>query len=298
MTGLLLIITDETEIRIVICIFFAVCFLAVIMISRPWATKSHSEVMSTGQFVVSLVVISGYIVSTIENDEHLPMISWLLLMSNVSIILLTMLQQRKEALFRVIAALKHREQFDHDEFLKLWGGTPRGALSSALLISCSRCIDTLQDGAANDEAADRAWAFILELFAFRENGDSFVFDSLAPKKSNWSALLKEAIQQQIRDKHHEAIKRHEVIHEGWCRKKGEISPWLEKRYLILLSLPNQSKPELHCFGKAYSYIEPFTIFEQYSFYALWSHPVPLPMCPRTFVWFAPQQATSFILMVF
>ena len=249
MTGFLLIITNKVEIRIVICIFFAACFLAVTMISRPWATKSHNEVMSTGQFVVSLVVISGYIVSTIENDEHLPMISWLLLMSNVSIILLTMLQQRKEALFRVIAALKHREQFDHNEFSKLWGGTPREALSSALLISCSRCIDTLQDGAASDEAADRAWAFILELFAFRENGDSFVFDSLAPKKSNWSALLEGAIQQQIRDKHREGLKRHKVIYEGWCRKKGEINPGWKRRYLLLLYLPNHMKPELCWFGK-------------------------------------------------
>ena len=118
-----------------------------------------------------------------------------------------------------------------------------------LLISCSRCIDTLQDGATNDEAADRAWAFILELFAFRENGDSFVFDSFAPKKSNWSALLQEAIQQQIRDKHHEALKRHEVIREGWCRKKGEINPGWKRRYLLLLYLPNHMKPELCWFGK-------------------------------------------------
>ena len=218
------------------------------MISRPWATKSHNEVMSTGQFVVSLVVISGYIVSTIENDEHLPMISWLLLISNVSIVLLTVLQQRKEALFRVIAALKHREQFDHDEFLKLWGGTPRQAVSSALLMSCSRCIETLQDGATNDEAADRAWAFILELFSLREKAVRFIFDDLATKKSKWSALLEGAIQQQIRDKHHEAIKRHEVIREGWCRKKGEINPGWKRRYLVLIHLPNHIKPELCWFG--------------------------------------------------
>ena len=67
--------------------YFAITFLAVTMIWRPWLTKSHNETMSSGQFVVVLVVVSGYIVSTLRN--HLEAIGWLLLFSNLSIIMLT-----------------------------------------------------------------------------------------------------------------------------------------------------------------------------------------------------------------
>lgn len=256
MTGFLILIAGNSPtIRIVCCMFFAVAFLAGIIVARPFVMTSHNDTMSFGQLVVCLVVMSGYVLTmqASENDS-LQSMGIILLIMSLSLILLAALQHQKEPLFRILSSLRDQDVFDQEEFVYLWSArAPKQLLVSALLSACFECIEVMMRKDAAGEDVDRAWGYMRELFGLRGNDGSLIFLENAPKKmrasqGKWIQILSDLIEKELVRKHYLALTHHVIVHQGWCRKRGELNTNWKKRYLMLLHFPDDDHDELLWFN--------------------------------------------------
>ena len=176
MTGFLLMIARNSELlRMAISLFISMTYLAVGMVWRPFQTKSHNEVMITGQFVVCVTVIGGYVSETL--DRRKAIVGWLLLIANIAIVLMTFFHQRSERLFNIVHALHAGEDFSATELADLWEGSPKITLTSALLEGAAVTLTNCEQAETDDEA-DVHWKYLIDkLLRLRDSEDQeFIFN--------------------------------------------------------------------------------------------------------------------------
>ena len=161
MTGFLLALTQVAQERMAISIFIAMVYFAVVIIWRPFQTKSHNEILVTGQFVVCVTVIGGYITGTLSGSRYRANLGWMLLVINVGVVFMTFYHQRSERLFSVVDALHAQEDFNAIEVAALWEGAPKITLTSALLEGAAKALMNCEQAEDNDQA-DLHWQYLVK----------------------------------------------------------------------------------------------------------------------------------------
>ena len=250
MTGFLLMVTKDKNLRVVCCVYIAICFLAYVTYAAPLLNKSLNKILTTGQFVVCVTVTSGFIVSTIPEDKgRRQVIGWSLLFVNVFIIAYAFQQHRSEALFRIINALQRQEVFDTQEFIDLYTGASKISLARAILESAEQCLANIEH--EDENGGDRCWAYLTSvIFALRGRDGVLVCTKNVPSQVDWVSYAEAVVEVQVKEKAHRALVQNlKVVKEGWCQKKGEINQSWKRRYLLLAEVQRTGRsPTLMYFG--------------------------------------------------
>ena len=228
-------------------IFISMLYLAAVIVWRPFQTKSHNEVMITGQFVVCVTVAGGYVVETISEEKGKPL-GWILLFVNIGIIFVTLYHRRSERLFNVVNALHSAEHFSSTEVAALWEGAPKITLTSALLEGAAKAL-TKCEQAENEDQADVHWKYLTEkLFKLQDLAEEkFIFNEEIPGQVDWLPIVDAVIHSQLEAARLHSISTLVTLKEGWCRKKGQVNPAWKRRYLLLGRAPENTHAELFFF---------------------------------------------------
>ena len=236
MTGLLLLISPSTRMRIIYCIYISISFLAYIVCSKPFLNDSLNNILITGQFVVCVTVASGFIVGELDDDNsNRVAIGWLLLIVNLVIIASMIHQHWREPLFHAINAIEEMKDFDAALFSKLYAGASKIPLTNVLLKVSKQSLERLSNG---DE---ECWIYMTKmLFPLRGSNGQFVFNESIPLQVGWMPLAESIIENRMKEKiRHTIIQELRVIQEGWCTKQGKLNRAWGRCYLLLTRMQDR-----------------------------------------------------------
>ena len=162
MTGMLLVVSPNSpHLRMVASCYLAVLCFAFVSQVKPFLESSHNAVLVTGQIVVTLTVLSGYVVTTYTNGRDLPrwkevLTGVFLVAVNVAVVFVAAWQQSTERLHRLLDAVQAQAPFSAAAFASLWQGAAKVPLGSALLQASAACLGKVE----RDDDADGHWAYL------------------------------------------------------------------------------------------------------------------------------------------
>ena len=164
MTGLLLVVSPQSsKVRMIGSICIGVLCLFFVMSFRPFLNDSHNTVLASGQSVVAITIIGGFIVEVADLADPWKMGVFLLVL-NISIVLATFALRLTERLHALLDAIIAREPIDAAVVAAQFEGNGRAAICDALLKSTFACLKNVEIGSkGGDEEADRSFEYFTKV---------------------------------------------------------------------------------------------------------------------------------------
>ena len=262
MTGMLLVVSPGSpNIRMIGSCYLAVLCFAFVSQTSPFLESSHNAVLISGQIVVTITVLSGYVVTTYtnvkDNPEQEVWTGIFLIVINIAVVGIAFWQQTTERLHHLLDTIKAQAPFSATEFSGFWDGAAKPPLSSALLHVSKLCLAKIEHG--NDDVADSNWEYLTKqlLPLLPATTDAMVWESPASPKdyvpltmSTTNGRLGERQCVQMESQRSTAFSldvavRPPPVMRGWLKKRGAVmnTAW-RRRYFLAFDLVDQGEVEL------------------------------------------------------
>jgi hypothetical protein len=248
MTGFMLVVSKDNDIRSICCIYIAVAYLAFIAFKKPHVNASLNMVLMTGQFIVALSVCSGYIISNLENgDTAYAAIGWMLFVANTLGVIFIYFQGKSERLFQFLRKLQSFEDLSDFEFLHLYRDSSQITLSNAVLDCARECLKHIEVS-EDDVQADRYWNYLTTtLLPLKDSNGTLIFEDDVRKGKSWVRAFLPSVELHLRDRFHNENLNLNVLKQGSLKVLGPKMIFWGRYYLLHVKLAKRKSTRIYYF---------------------------------------------------
>ena len=233
MTGLLLVLFKSVELRLVACVYISTFQQMLVSYLRPYCNASHNKIAVGGQLIVTLTIMSAYILDWATGHQRI-IIGYFLFSSNIFIVVIALYAQRANKIADTVTALMRHEPVDRRLFKELWDGKNKQVLAYFILQSAEACLEFVE----NNFYPDFFWHYLCNVLLTLEGGEGYVCDHQVPAGTHWLTMIDKIIERRLKEKCREDAKHFDTVAEGILLKRGAVNRAWKKRYVALGELPD------------------------------------------------------------